>query len=340
VDTLTADPPQSGAEPAADPTAAGAAPAPQPAGAPPPQPHAPTCRRCGAAMAPGQEWCLQCGTGVPGSLGSPGWRPTATIAAIVAVLVLAAAGAGYAALSKSPRRARVVTKTVAAAPAPVAPVTPTTTVPPAIKGVTPQPTAKAPRIPPITATPKALTPTAPATQGTGNSTTPTSPSGGGEEEAASNALVLDTNAASTYNPYTYPASIFGDPSLAIDGDSSTGWTAQVQAASAPRMAEGLVVDLKTGRRIATLKLVTTTPGMTVQVYGANSKALPNSITDPAWVPLSHSTIVKQRHAGLTLRESTHAFRFVTLWISSAPASSTPQAPGRVTVNELELIPAG
>ena len=35
-----------------------------------------------------------------------------------------------------------------------------------------------------------------------------------------------------------------------------------------------------------------------------------------------------------------AHRFVVVWLSEAPASSvgTPQAPGRVSLNELELFP--
>ena len=53
-------------------------------------------------------------------------------------------------------------------------------------------------------------------------------------EPQANALLLDTNAASTYNPYAYPASDFGDPSLAIDGDVTTGWTAQVDPAARRR----------------------------------------------------------------------------------------------------------
>ena len=59
--------------------------------------------------------------------------------------------------------------------------------------------------------------------------------------------MLDTNAASVYNPYNYPASLFGDPGLAIDNEESTAWTAQVQAENAPKMAEGLLLDLKNGR---------------------------------------------------------------------------------------------
>ena len=64
--------------------------------------------------------------------------------------------------------------------------------------------------------------------------------------------MLDTNAASTYNPYNYPASGFGDPSLAIDGDTSTAWTAQVNPATAPKMAEGLLIDLKAKQKISAI----------------------------------------------------------------------------------------
>jgi hypothetical protein len=297
-------------------------------------------------MAGGQDWCLQCGAGAPGSLGAPGWRSAAGIAGIVALLVLGAAAAGYAALEKGPRKANVVTTTVAAAAPPVAAVTPPatgtpTTIPPAASTSLPPVSSKAPKIPLQTTTPKATTtPTTPTT------TTPTTTSGGtgaanGAEETHSNALVLDTNAASTYNPYALPASSFGDPSLSIDGDTSTGWTAQVEPSTAPKMAAGLVLDLKNPQRLATLMLVTSSPGMTIQIYGANGTTPPTSITDPAWVKLTHSMVASKRHERIKLHDSTHAFRYVTVWISKAQASSagTPEAPGRVSINELELFPA-
>ena len=153
--------------------------------------------------------------------------------------------------------------------------------------------------------------------------------------------MLDPDAATTYNPYGYPASEFGDPSLAIDGDTSTAWTAQVNPAVAPKMAEGLVIDLNSAQRLSAIELITSTPGMSVQVYGANGHALPTSITDPAWVQLSPYLVEKKRHERIKLQNSAKAFRFVTLWISKAPAASvgTAQAPGHVSVNELELFPA-
>jgi hypothetical protein len=299
-------------------------------------------------MRTGQDWCLQCGAGAPGSLGdrTPGLRSGASILIATAILVLAAAAVGYAALDKGKGRTVGVTRTVAQAPLAPA-VTPGTTAvptpaipkslgtPTSVKPLTPLPGTKPPRIPLTVATPKITTPTTTPTP----SPTTSTPSGGSTGEPQPQAILLDTNAATTYNPYGYPAANFGDPSLAIDQETSTGWTAQVDPAVAPKMAEGLAIDLKSARKLSAVGLVTTTPGMTVQVYGTSGPTLPTSITDPAWVKLSPSLLVKTRHMRIKLK-SAKAVRFVALWISKAPAASvgTPQAPGRVSVNELELFP--
>jgi hypothetical protein len=84
--------------------------------------------------------------------------------------------------------------------------------------------------------------------------------------------------------------------------------------------------------------------MSVQVYGVNGHTLPASITDPAWVQLSPFLVEPKRKVHIKLRDAIKAFRFVTLWISKAPAASVGTAPDRVppthvSVNELELFPA-
>jgi len=324
-----------------------------------------SCTRCGTALLAGQDWCLQCGAGAPGSLGTPSWRSTAMILGAVAVLVLGAAAAAVAALGKGSPKARVVTATVAQTPPPAtsapAGAGSTSSTTPGALGATAKPgtklplgTIKPPKIPLTAATPKASEKTAstPASETTSTSTgtTPSGSSTGGSkatgettgEESKQTAILLDTDAATTYNPYNYPASGFGDPSLAIDGDTSTAWSAQVNPATAPRMAQGLLIDLKAKQKVAALELVTSTPGMTVQAYGADSQAAPASITDPAWIPLSAPEVVKKKHLRISLRDSSKAFTFVTLWISRAPQSSvgTAEAPGHIDVNELELFPAG
>lgn len=302
------------------------------------------CPKCSAQLAPGQDWCLQCGTGAPGSVGTGGGRTLAAVLVTTVVLLLGAAAAGYAALSKKTPQAPTVTTTVAQAPTTPATiptpgaVTPTTATP--LPGL-----AKPPKIPLTATTPTVTTPTtSTTTTTTGSETkqkTSTTGTGGAGAEPQPAAILLDTNAAETYNPYNYPAAWFGDPSLTIDGDDSTGWTAQINPATAPNLAEGVMIDLKSLKKLSAVKLVTTTPGMTVQVYGSAAKTVPASITDPAWSSLSRSIVVKKRHARIGLRNRKQSYRFVTLWISKAPESSigTPTAPGRVTVNELELLPA-
>ena len=201
--------------------------------------------------------------------------------------------------------------------------------------------AKPPKIPLAASTPKPASSTPPAAPKTTPSTPKkTAPAPAPSTPAPPAALLLDTNAASTYNPYGYPASRFGDPSLTIDGDPSTAWSAQVDPATAPRMAEGVAIDLRSAHRLSTLGLITSTPGMTVQVYGANTSSLPSSISSSAWVALSGPKTVSNRHTQIALK-STTSVRFVTLWISNAPAGSvgTAQAPGSVNVNEIELFPA-
>jgi hypothetical protein len=352
----------------------------QPAGSLPlPAPADRACAGCGAPMAASQDWCLQCGAGVGARAGSPGWRAAATIIGVSVLLALGAAAAGYAALNKTTRKPGTVTTAVAQAP-PVTPATPaapgattplipgaktplipgakTPLIPgaktPLIPGTkTPViPGAKTPALPGVPTTikpnlgalkgykPPKIAPVNPSPQPALKLPAPT-PSKTGGATTEPTPILLDTNAASTYNPYNYLASNFGDPSLTVDGDASTGWTAIVDPATAPKMAEGVLIDLKTRRRFASVRLTTSTPGMSVELYGANGKAAPNSIIDPAWVPLSRSRLIDKKHLTIKLRDSKRAFRFITLWISRAPAASlgTPQAPGHVSVNELELFAA-
>ncbi|HSZ70877.1 MAG TPA: hypothetical protein VK756_11010 [Solirubrobacteraceae bacterium] len=379
---LVDSPAASGPEqPAAADRAAGGSARP-PAGDPPQQqPPGRTCVNCEAPLREGQEWCLQCGAGQPGSLGErPNWRPLSTLALAAILLTGAAAAAGAAALGAhktTPPR----TLTVAQAPLPTTPTTSTPTTP-RIPGTTSTPTAPALKTPkggtgasnplfPATKPPKIPAPaTTPPATGTGTgagtgtgtgtgtstgagestsgtktgagekpSTTGTSPSGEAKTPQPS-AILLDTNAAGTYNPYNYPEAGFGDPALAIDGEASTAWTAQVQPSSAPNMAEGLVIDLNTATKLGAVKLVTQTPGMTVQIYGANGKQAPATITAPGWLPLSSSRVLKKKATHVKLRAYTQGLRFLVVWIVKAPASAvgTPQAPGHVDLNEVELFP--
>jgi hypothetical protein len=312
---------------------------------------------------------LQCGAGQPGSVGERrGWSVLSSLTLVAVLLSAAAAIAGAAALS-SHKATPARTLTVAQAPAP-ATSTPTTSTPVApgtTKTPTPKPptvkapagetgasnplfpsTAKPPKIPSTTSTPKSSgTEPKSGTETKPTATTPatTTPSesesrGGSETKEQPSAILLDTDAASTYNPYNYPEAGFGDPALAIDGEAPTAWTAQVQPSSAPQMAEGLLINLKASMKLGSVKLLTLTPGMTVQLYGTAGHKAPATITEPGWTPLSSSRVLKKRSTTVKLHASGKTFRYVLVWIVKAPASAigTPQAPGHVDLNQVELFP--
>jgi hypothetical protein len=321
------------------------------------------CTKCGSPLQEGQDWCLQCGTGRPRSLGGgPGWRTGVAILGATAVLVGGAAVAAYAALNKTkakPVVVAVVTKTpVTTTPAPTTTPTPTPTPTPGI----PTTVKAAPKIPLQTPTPKSsagegagLFPPEAKTTPTPTITTPTKTTGeptksasegsGSEGETKSTAgaeppspILLDTDAASVYNPYSFPASLFGDPSLAIDGEEKTAWTAQVQATVAPRMAEGLVLDLKSPQKLGSVDVKTTSIGVTVEIYGANGNALPTTISDPAWARLVGLKVLKKKKTALKLKTAGKNYRYILLWLAKAPPSSTEASPGEVAISELELFP--
>ena len=90
------------------------------------------CPRCGSALAPGQEWCLECGAEVGMTIAAPpSWRgPVLLVGALLAVAVIAL----VLALVELAGDAEQVAEQPAPTPAPAAPVAPTpeaTTVPPA-----------------------------------------------------------------------------------------------------------------------------------------------------------------------------------------------------------------
>jgi hypothetical protein len=333
---------------------------------PEPLPAARTCAKCGSPMQNGQDWCLQCGAVVSGGLGGgPGWRTGVAILATTAALVVGASVAAYAALTKPKAKTTVVALAVKPPAATVTPTTPTTPGS-AAPGTTPVPgtpttvTPATPTIPSQTSTPttsganneanNALfppetkttkTPTATKTTSEPTKTSESTGSEGSEGKTSPEApspILLDTNAAGVYNPYNYPATLFGDPSLAIDGELKTAWTAQVQAEKAPNMAEGLVLDLKSPQKLGSVAVNTTTTGVTVEVYGANGRTLPASISAPEWKRLVGLKVLKKKSTELALKANDKGYRYIVLWLAKAQPSSTAASPGSVSINEFELFP--
>lgn len=108
----------------------------------PPEPPVPErhCRRCGATLAPGQEWCLACGAAVRTEVARPrGWRLPLVLAAAVVALAIAAAVLAIVELSRGPDKVAQVTPTPTVTPAPSAIPTPATGTPENEGDATPTP---------------------------------------------------------------------------------------------------------------------------------------------------------------------------------------------------------
>jgi outer membrane biosynthesis protein TonB len=203
-------------------------------------------------------------------------------------------------------------------------VTPTVTTTPA---TTPTVTTK-PQTTPTVTTPTATTPTAT----TPTATTPTATTPTTTTPESSHEILLDTDAASTYNPYTLPASSFGDPADAIDGALNTAWTYQLAPSAAGSTLVGLTIDLKTPQAARAIKITTLSPGMTVEFYGADGASPPASITAPGWVHLANRRAIKVSTT-VVLKTAGASFRYLLVWITHAPAGVTA---GSVGISELSV----
>ena len=323
----------------------------------PPGEQGPACVNCRAPLAVGQQWCLECGTAVPGRLRTaPGLRSSLGVVGVTLLLVAGAVAAVYAAASSDSKR---VTQTTASLPAqtPVspdvaavatpapgtalpAPATATATATPAtatgatklpsapqLPAATPTPTPTAPvTVAPTTSTPKTTTPTTAVKPNPTTSPTASVPS------ATSAKILLDTDAASTYNPYSLPPGGFGDPAKAIDGDSQTTWTYQLDPTTAGKTLVGLAINLKSKQTVRSITVATPSPGMTVEFYGATGSELPVSITDPGWAHLATRTGIKGQTT-VTLKTPAKGLHYLLVWITHAPSGVTT---GTVGVSELSV----
>jgi hypothetical protein len=124
----------------------------------PPEPEALTCGTCGATMAPGQDWCLECGTAARRLRDRPGARASLTVLGLTLLLVAGAVAASYAALRHDP----AAPATQPAAQGQVAQTPPPGTTPPAATTTAPPATTTTPPAG-TTSTPAGTTSTPPST---------------------------------------------------------------------------------------------------------------------------------------------------------------------------------
>lgn len=320
------------------------------------------CEVCGAGMERGQDWCLDCGTAAPGRLGGrPGWRAAFTVVGLTTMLLLCAVVAAYAALTGDAERSASTAPAgsgepiTAPAPIPAAPLPagagavqpgatgPGTTPPPAAPIIPTQPP------PPATNTPLAPppAPAAPpsssgaagsprAAGGTGSAGSTGSTGSAGSTAAAkpgSELIALKKSSAKTYDQPGRPGAEFGPAANAVDGRPGTVWDVVVPADGQP-VGAGLVIDLGKPYALSSLRLATTTPGFSVEVYGAKSaKELPADVIDKRWIHMTDRKGVED-DATIALKGKSDGAKvqLLLLWITAA---ADPQDP-RVAIADVAL----
>lgn len=311
------------------------------------EPGVRACPTCQAAVAPEQDWCLECGTAQPGRLGQrPGWRAAMTVVGLTLLLVLGAVAASYAALTDEAEQVATAppppaaTPTTPAAPS-VPPAVPTTpeTAPPVdgeLPTISTPSSTKVPPPPPVAVTPAPSRPSSPVT------TTPAAPS----EPAGPKPIKIADEDGSLYDPYANAVES-GDAKRALDDKPGTSWFAQV-ADDADSLALGYVVDLGSRRSVQELLLQTKTPGFRVEIYATGSKALPPDVLDERWVHVVDrndvdSTVGAKPLDGnksgdgkerIVLGEEAEGktFRHVLLWFTQLPENGP-----KVRLSEVSLL---
>jgi hypothetical protein len=301
----------------------------------------PKCRSCGTPLQEGQDWCLECGTARPGRTGRRRGLlgPTLGVAGLTILLVAGAVAAAYAALAPSHNSsgsaalvAQLPTVSTATTPPPVT-TTNSATIPSVPATPTPAPTPVPSTTPSLTTSTKATTTGSTTTTHTTTTTTTTTNTTTTTTTPATQPILLDPNAASNYNPFNFPASRFGDPSLAIDGDTTTSWTYQLDPSSGGLVGVGLLIDMRAPQKVGSLVLQTGTPGMAVEYYGANGSAPPASITTPdGWKHLASTPTALSKNT-VTLSTGGTEYRYVLVWIRRAAVSGSPTSVG---ISELVL----
>lgn len=305
------------------------------------------CPSCSAPAAASQRWCLECGAELPGRRRAS-LRPAVGIATTLAVLVGAASAGGYTILQEDKKPPPPATTVAQAPPATTAPET----LPPATEG--PPVAAPAP-LPELPSTPPAAAPSGGSAGGGGggSSFVPSDPGAaggatggntpGGSVDPAPDDPASTTDrpkpkmtltdvalgaAAVVYAPYTPDDADLGDASRTVDGSTRTVWRAPAPDDPAASPQVGVYVDLASREILRSLEIVTPTPGMDVEIYGA-ARGPPPGITDAGWAHLADS-----RDAGrqTEVKLPRRPVRYLLVWITAPPADG-----GRPAIAELSLF---
>lgn len=281
-------------------------------------------------LAAGQEWCLTCGTAAPGRLRRrAGARAVLATVGLTLALTGGAVAASYAALSKDPVRRGDIALVVPAPPAPTPPP------PPVAPPVAEEGTRTAAKTP--TPRPKSTATVRDVAQRPATSTN----AARDDAQQSSEPRLLDVASSSgaLYDPLGRAQFVDGDPhdpKAVLDDDRQTSWA--VTAGGLDALQVGYVVDLEQPTSLRYLELVTDTPGLRVEIYGADADVLPPQVTDSRWAKLKARDAVdlnekEGNESGdgkekITISDGAQKYRFLLVWATTPAPVQPPDPPSR------------
>jgi hypothetical protein len=151
---------------------------------------------------------------------------------------------------------------------------------------------------------------------------------------------LGVDIATVYDPYD-SAVDQTDPSDSYDQDRETVFTVTTDVEK--DMAIGLDFDLETPQRVEKVYFRTTTPGFTVEVYGAEGK-LPPDILDTRWKQLAirkSAGTAKGKDGLVKITFEPASYRHIVLWFTKSPPagadSGAPAESATVGISEVRIL---
>jgi hypothetical protein len=297
-------------------------------------------------MAAEQDWCVQCGTNPSRSMRvRASWYSAGALLALSAILASGAAAAGIAALTQGGTKEPAHRELALQSP----PSTPPTTPPATSRPVNPgkPETLKLPRRAGTgvlitrsrTSTSASASAAAEATTRSESTSTSGETSSSETSSASAEPIELQGSQLSNYDPHnSYPTAALNNPKQAYEEAESVLWSVKVQPAGAHKIGVGLLIELGSASRIATIEVRTQTPGFALEVLGAAQAPVPGKRSSNRWIKLGSAKAIKATEI-FHISERT-PIRYVLLWVKSVPPSLAGSAaePGRLKLEEVAIFP--
>jgi serine/threonine-protein kinase len=149
------------------------------------------------------------------------------------------------------------------------------------------------------------------------------------------ALSLGAGSAQAYDPLGDRTENSEQARFAVDRDRNTTWSTErydggvLNKPGSDQPGVGLIIDTKPEVAARRLRILTTTPGWTAEVY-ASAAGVPAQWPSDQWVKVATSFDVVKDRVKVDLDTAGKAFRYYLIWITKVP----PQ--GKASISEVYL----